>query len=88
VLTASAVCASAQAVPTTLNYQGRLTDNTPAQTPVSATVHLRAPFRHLPRVLVQSVECLRRAFDFVRRDVRWRVGLDAQLATVGKGVVP
>ena len=56
--------------------------------PVSATVHLRAPFRRVPRVLVQSAECLRRAFDFVRRDVRWRVGLDAQLANVGKGVVP
>jgi hypothetical protein len=56
--------------------------------PVSATVHLRAPFRRVPRVLVQSAECLRRAFDFVRRDVRWRVGIDAQLANVGKGVVP
>jgi hypothetical protein len=56
--------------------------------PVSATVHLRAPFRRIPRVLVQTAECLRRAFDFVRRDVRWRVGIDAQLANVGKGVVP
>jgi hypothetical protein len=56
--------------------------------PVSATVHLRAPFRRIPRVLVQSAEVLRRAFDFVRRDVRWRVGIDAQLANVGKGVVP
>jgi len=56
--------------------------------PVSATVHLRAPFRTVPRPAVQMAECLRRAADFVRRDLRWRVGLDAQLATVGKGVVP
>ena len=56
--------------------------------PVSATVHLRAPFRAIPRPAVQMAECVRRAADFVRRDLRWRVGLDAQLATVGKGVVP
>lgn len=56
--------------------------------PVSATVHLRAPFRSVPRFAVQLAECLRRAADFVRRDLRWRTGLDAQLATVGKGVVP
>lgn len=56
--------------------------------PVSATVHLRAPFRAVPRPAVQLAECLRRAADFVRRDLRWRLGLDAQLATVGKGVVP
>jgi hypothetical protein len=56
--------------------------------PVSATVHLRAPFRSVPRVAVQVAECLRRAADFVRRDLRWRMGVDAQLATVGKGVVP
>jgi len=56
--------------------------------PVSATVHLRAPFRVVPRVAVQTAECLRRAAEFARRDLRWRVGLDAQLATVGKGVVP
>ncbi len=56
--------------------------------PVSATVHLRAPFRAVPRVVVQMAECLRRAADFTRRDLRWRVGLDAQLASVGKGVVP
>lgn len=55
--------------------------------PVSATVHLRAPFRTVPRPAVQLVECLRRAADFARRDIRWRVGLDAELATVGKGVV-
>ena len=29
---------SAQSVPSTFNYQGRLTDNSPAQTPVTATV--------------------------------------------------
>ncbi len=56
--------------------------------PVSATVHLRAPFRAVPRPVVQLTECLRRAAAFVRRDLRWRAGLDAQLATVGKGVVP
>jgi Uncharacterised nucleotidyltransferase len=56
--------------------------------PVSATVHLRAPFRSVPRFVVQTAECLRRAADFVRRDLRWRLGVDAQLATVGKGVVP
>ena len=56
--------------------------------PVSATVHLRAPFHRVPRVLVQAAECLRRAADFARRDLRWRAGVDAQLATVGKGVVP
>jgi len=56
--------------------------------PVSATVHLRAPFRAVPRFAVQLAECSRRAADFVRRDVRWRLGVDAQLATVGKGVVP
>ncbi|MGZ3445340.1 MAG: nucleotidyltransferase family protein [Myxococcaceae bacterium] len=56
--------------------------------PVSATVHLRAPFRSVPRPAVQMAECVRRAADFVRRDLRWRVGLDAQVATVGKGVVP
>jgi hypothetical protein len=56
--------------------------------PVSATVHLRAPFRAIPRPAVQMAECVRRAADFVRRDLRWRVGLDPQLATVGKGVVP
>ena len=55
--------------------------------PVSATVHLRAPFRTVPRPAVQVAECLRRAADFLRRDLRWRVGLDAELATVGKGVV-
>jgi hypothetical protein len=55
--------------------------------PVSATVHLRAPFRTIPRPAVQMVECLRRAADFARRDIRWRVGVDAELATVGKGVV-
>lgn len=31
----------AQSVPTTINYQGRLTDNTPAQTPVNATVPMK-----------------------------------------------
>ena len=56
--------------------------------PVSATVHLRAPFRSVPRSAVQVAECVRRAADFVRRDLRWRVGLDAQVANVGKGVVP
>jgi hypothetical protein len=56
--------------------------------PVSATVHLRAPFRAIPRPVVQMAECVRRGADFLRRDLRWRVGLDAQLATVGKGVVP
>ncbi|HVP63126.1 MAG TPA: nucleotidyltransferase family protein [Myxococcaceae bacterium] len=56
--------------------------------PVSATVHLRAPLRAVPRFLVQMAECIRRAADFVRRDIRWRLGLDAHLATVGKGVVP
>ncbi len=55
--------------------------------PVSATVHLRAPFRVVPRPAVQMIECFRRAADFARRDLRWRVGLDAELATVGKGVV-
>src|SRR5258706_11174563 len=30
----------AQAVPTTINYQGRLTDNTPSQAPVTATVNM------------------------------------------------
>jgi Uncharacterised nucleotidyltransferase len=55
--------------------------------PVSATVHLRAPFRTVPRLAVQLVECLRRTADFARRDVRWRVGVDPELATVGKGVV-
>ena len=55
--------------------------------PVSATVHLRAPFRAVPRFAVQLAECSRRAVDFVRRDLRWRSGLDAQLAPVGKGVV-
>lgn len=54
---------------------------------VSATVHLRAPFRVVPRPAIQMVECLRRAADFARRDLRWRIGLDAELATVGKGVV-
>ena len=29
-----------QSVPTTINYQGRLTDNTPAQTPVNTTVNM------------------------------------------------
>jgi hypothetical protein len=56
--------------------------------PLSATVHLRAPFRSVPRPMVQMAECLRRGADFVRRDLRWRAGLDARLATVGKGVVP
>ncbi|HUM14001.1 MAG TPA: nucleotidyltransferase family protein [Myxococcaceae bacterium] len=56
--------------------------------PVSATVHLRAPFGNFPRLPVQTAECLRRGFDFIRRDIRWRTGLDAQVATVGKGVVP
>ena len=55
--------------------------------PVSATVHLRAPFRTVPRPAVQMAECLRRAADFARRDIRWRLGMDSQLATVGKGVV-
>jgi hypothetical protein len=55
--------------------------------PVSATVHLRAPFRTVPRPAVQMVECLRRAADFARRDLRWRLGMDSELATVGKGVV-
>lgn len=31
----------AQSVPTTINYQGRLTDNTPAQTPITATVSMQ-----------------------------------------------
>ena len=56
--------------------------------PVSATVHLRAPFRAVPRFALQLAECSRRVADFVRRDVRWRLGVDAQVATVGKGVVP
>ena len=55
--------------------------------PVSATVHLRAPFRTVPRPAVQVAECLRRAADFARRDLRWRLGMDSELATVGKGVV-
>jgi Uncharacterised nucleotidyltransferase len=55
--------------------------------PVSATVHLRAPFRTVPRPAVQMAECLRRAADFARRDLRWRLGMDSELATVGKGVV-
>lgn len=55
--------------------------------PVSATVHLRAPFRTVPRPAVQMAECLRRAVDFARRDLRWRLGMDSELARVGKGVV-
>jgi len=35
-----AVIPVAQTVPATINYQGRLTDNTPAQNPVSATVNM------------------------------------------------
>jgi hypothetical protein len=54
--------------------------------PVSATVHLRAPFRGIPRGVLQTAECLRRAADFTRRDLRWRLGMDPELATVGKGI--
>ncbi len=32
---------SAQSVPPTINYQGRLTDNSPQQNPVSATVPMQ-----------------------------------------------
>src|SRR6185369_3266419 len=31
----------AQTVPSTMNYQGRLTDNTPSQTPLTATVAMQ-----------------------------------------------
>src|SRR5689334_10521817 len=31
---------AAQSVPTTINYQGRLTDNSPSQVPISATVNM------------------------------------------------
>src|SRR5262245_14680237 len=38
---AAAAPLAAQSVPTTINYQGRLTDNTPSQTPITATVAMQ-----------------------------------------------
>lgn len=35
--------------------------------PISSTLHLRAPFRRVPRPLVQLAELFRRAFTFIRR---------------------
>ncbi len=41
VISLPAIASFAQTVPTTINYQGRLTDNTPSQVPVNATVQMQ-----------------------------------------------
>src|SRR5258705_2420011 len=49
-LTLFSVAVLGQAVPTQINYQGRLTDNTPAQTPVSATLPMKFEIFDAPSV--------------------------------------
>jgi hypothetical protein len=57
--------------------------------PISSTLHLRAPFRGVPRIVLQVAECARRAAVFLRRS--WRDGFPASLSAVaenGQGVLP
>jgi hypothetical protein len=57
--------------------------------PVTATLHLRAPFRGVPRLVLQLAELGRRAFRFLRRT--WRENGSKSLSTVvagGQGVMP
>jgi len=56
--------------------------------PISSTLHLRAPFRGIPRFALQCAECARRAALFLLR--RWRDGVPSLLTVTenGQGVLP
>jgi len=57
--------------------------------PISSTLHLRAPFRGIPRFVLQLAECGRRAALFLRRS--WRDGVPSSQSAVAKsaqGVPP
>jgi hypothetical protein len=55
--------------------------------PVTATLHLRAPFRGMPRPVLQSAELGRRAFHFVRRTWHER-GSKSGSAVGSQGATP
>jgi hypothetical protein len=54
--------------------------------PISSTLHLRAPFRGIPRFALQLAECGRRAALFLHR--AWRDGFPSSPSAHGQGVPP